>query len=112
MKREITYEWRVRELMARHHYRTSKDLVEPLRERGITLSPVQIWRIVDQNPERISFQVLVALADIFSVDVGELVTYTAANARAARRKTAVGADDVPDLRSYRPIRARITTEDD
>lgn len=57
MKREISYEWRVRELMARHHYRTSKDLVEPLRERGITLSPVQIWRIVDQNPERISFQV-------------------------------------------------------
>ncbi len=111
MKRDITYEWRVRELMARHHFRSSKDLVEPLRERGITLSPVQIWRIVDQKPERIAFQVLVALADIFGVDVGELVTYTATDARTARRR-AVAGDELPDIRSYRPVRARITSEDD
>ncbi|MFJ3395377.1 helix-turn-helix domain-containing protein [Leifsonia aquatica] len=109
MKREITYQWRVRELMARNHYRSSKELVEPLRERGITLSPVQIWRIVDQNPERISFQVLVALADIFNADVSELVTYTTRNAQTVRR---IAAGELTDLRSYRPVRARIIDDDE
>jgi hypothetical protein len=109
MKREINYQWRVRELMARNHYRSSKELVEPLRERGITLSSVQIWRIVDHNPERISFQVLVALADIFNADVSELVTYTASNAQTVRRKA---AGELTDLRSYRPVPARIIDDDE
>jgi hypothetical protein len=40
--------------------RSSTDLVEPLRERGITLSSSQVYRIVAQDPERISFKVLAA----------------------------------------------------
>jgi DNA-binding Xre family transcriptional regulator len=112
MKRDITYHWHVRELMARNHYRSSKDLIEPLRERGITLSTVQVWRIIDQNPERIAFQVLVALADIFGVGVGELVTYTAADTRTTRRKATGTKDDVLNIRDYRPVRARIITEND
>ena len=53
MKREIEYRWRVREFMARHGIRNTRELVGPLRERGITLSESQIYRLVSQNPERI-----------------------------------------------------------
>ena len=44
----------------------------PLRERGITLSESQIYRIVGQEPDRISFKVLVALCDIFGIEAGEI----------------------------------------
>ncbi len=76
MTREVHYKWHVRELMARMGMRNSRDLVEPLRERGITLSESQIYRIVAQEPERIAFTVLGALADIFRAEVNELVTFT------------------------------------
>ncbi|GAA1496347.1 helix-turn-helix domain-containing protein [Paeniglutamicibacter kerguelensis] len=108
MRRQVDYQWRVRELMARSGMRNSRDLVEPLRERGITLSESQIYRLVAQEPERIAFKVLVALADIFRVEVNELVTYSATDTRALRPKKAVGsASEVPLAEAYRPIRARI-----
>lgn len=112
MRRHVEHQWHVRELMARMGMRNSRDLVEPLRERGITLSESQIYRIVAQDPERIAFKVLVALADIFRVDVGELVTYTATDTAAQRPKKVVGsADEVPLAEAYRPVRARIHRPD-
>ena len=85
-------------------------LTELLRQRGITLSPTQVWRLVTKDPERISFAVLGALCDILGVQVNELIVYTASDARTVRRKAAGGAD-LPDLRDYRPVRARIVTDD-
>jgi hypothetical protein len=41
MRREIHYHWRIREHMARAGMKNSRDLVGPLRERGITLSESQ-----------------------------------------------------------------------
>ena len=81
MRREIQYHWRVREHMARVGMRNSRDLVGPLRERGITLSESQIYRLVAQEPERIAFKVLVALCDVFGVEAGDLMTYTATDSR-------------------------------
>jgi DNA-binding Xre family transcriptional regulator len=108
MRRQVEYQWRVRELMARSGMRNSRDLVEPLRERGITLSESQIYRLEAQEPERIAFKVLVALADVFRVEVNELVTYTAADIRTQRPKRVVGSvAEVPLMEAYRPIRARI-----
>jgi DNA-binding Xre family transcriptional regulator len=109
MIRQIEYQWHVRELMARMGMRNSRDLVEPLRERGITLSESQIYRIVAQDPERIAFAVLAALADIFRVEVGDLVSYTATDIRAQRpKKAAAGsAAEVPLMEAYRPVRARV-----
>lgn len=108
MRRQVEYQWRVRELMARHGMRNSRDLVEPLRERGITLSESQIYRLVSQEPERIAFKVLVALADIFRVEVNELLTYTATDTRAQRPNRIVGnGAQVPLREAYRPIRARL-----
>lgn len=112
MKREIQYHWRVRELMARAGMKNSRDLVGPLRERGITLSESQIYRIVGQEPDRIAFKVLVALCDIFGVEAGDLITYTATDVRRSRPKAANSPTDVPLLNAYRPVRARIVTDDD
>ena len=92
MKRQIEYQRRVRELMARHGMRNGRDLVGPLRERGITLSESQIYRLVGQDPERIAFKVLTALCNVFSVQANELITYTAVNARSTVRDRAVGED--------------------
>jgi DNA-binding Xre family transcriptional regulator len=110
MTREITYEWKVREFMARSHIYNSKELTELLRQRGITLSPTQVWRLVTKDPERISFAVLGALCDILGVQVNELIVFTASDARTMRRKTA-GGTELPGLRDYRPVRARIVTDD-
>jgi DNA-binding Xre family transcriptional regulator len=111
MRREIQYHWRVREHMARAGMRNSRDLVGPLRERGITLSESQIYRIVGQEPERIAFKVLVALCDIFGVEAGDLITYTATDTRQSRSKVANSAADVPLLNAYRPVKARIVSDD-
>lgn len=113
MKREIDYQFRVRELMARAGMRNSRDLVEPLRDRGITLSESQIYRLVAQDPDRIAFRVLVSLCDIFGVEVNELLTYTGTDVKTQRRPAAVGeGTEVPLLEAYRPVRARITRPDD
>ena len=109
MRREIEYQWRIRELMARQHITSSTQLVEPLRERGITLSASQVYRLVAQDPERIAFKVLVALCDILHCEVNDLVTFTAADARTIRQKRV--DPGVPDLRNYRPVRARVTRDD-
>ena len=114
MKREIHYQWRVRELMARAGMRTSRELVQPLRDRGVTLSPSQVYRIVGKDPERISLQVLVALCDIFNVEANDILTYTSTAIRGTARKVAGSAAEVPLLEAYRPVRARIIddSEDD
>lgn len=112
MRREIEYQWRVREMMARQRIKSSTELVQPLRDRGITLSASQVYRLVGQEPERIAFKVLVALCDILHCELGELLTYTATDARTTRRTGTADTPDIPDLRHYRPIRARITDTDD
>jgi DNA-binding Xre family transcriptional regulator len=112
MRREIQYHWRVREFMARAGMKNSRDLVGPLRERGITLSESQIYRIVGQEPERISFKVLVALCDIFGIEAGDLITYTATDTRQSRSKAVNSPADVPLLNAYRPVKARIISRDD
>jgi DNA-binding Xre family transcriptional regulator len=111
-RREIDYSWRVREIMARRGVHTAKELAALLHDRGITLTANAIWRIVTQEPERISFKVLVALCDALDVTPNDLITYTATDTKTIRhhRKTATG--DVPDMRNYRPVRARIVDDDD
>lgn len=113
MKRDIEYQWRVRELMARNGFRNTRELIVPLRERGITLSESQIYRMVAQSPERISFQLLAALCDIFNVEANELFTFTAVDARTKRQKLAAasGENVVRFADAYKPVRARIVDEE-
>jgi len=109
-RREIEYTWRVREIMARRRIFTATDLAPLLHERGITLTPNAIWRIVSQDPERISFKMLVALCDALDVTPNDLITYTAIDAKTIRQRKAAG-DQLPDLRDYRPVRARIIDDE-
>lgn len=59
--------------MAEHGMWHTTDLVQPLRDRGIELSTVQIYRLVARDPVRLNLHVLAALCDIFSCDAGRLI---------------------------------------
>lgn len=106
MKRKVSYQWRLRELMADLGMFTTTDLVPLLQDRGITLSPSQVHRLVTGTPERLSLQVLAALCDVLSAEPGDLIVTAAENAGV--RRTASG--DVPapvSTAGLRPRRARI-----
>jgi DNA-binding Xre family transcriptional regulator len=91
MKRQVSYRWRLREMMAAHGVFTATELVPLLHEHGIDLSASQVHRLVAGTPERLSLPVLAALCDILEVTPADLVVTTAANV--APRKA--GAGDVP-----------------
>ena len=50
MRREIHYHWRVREHMARAGMKNSRDLVGPLRARGITYRSRRSTASSGKNP--------------------------------------------------------------
>lgn len=112
-RREIEYTWHLPELMARRHIRKAKDLAPLLQERGITLTVNAIWRIVNQEPERVSLKVLAALCDVLDVTPNDLITFTAHDTATIRTKRRAGsrAEGIPDIRDHRPVRARIIDDD-
>ncbi len=109
MKRQVSYRWRLREVMAAAGMFAAADLEPLLHDRGIQLSSVQVWRLVTQTPERLSLPVLAALCDIFECTPAELIATRAENA--VPRKAAAGEANVADLATtIRPKRARIRPE--
>ncbi len=104
MKREVSYQWRLREVMAAHGMFTVTELVPELHDRGIDLSASQIHRLASGTPERLSLPVLAALCDIFACTPAELIATRAQDVRA--RKTATD-DGVVNLNARRPKRARL-----
>ena len=110
-KRKVSYQWRLREVMAAAGLFSASDLEPLLAERGITLSSVQVWRLVTQVPERLSLPVLAALCDILDVTPAQLIATRAENVPARRRAASGGTDDqVADLSGLRPARARLRPE--
>ncbi|MFJ1550858.1 helix-turn-helix domain-containing protein [Streptomyces sp. NPDC088246] len=110
MKRQVSYQWRLREVMATRGIFVASDLSPLLADRGIELSSVQVWRLVTQTPERLSLPVLAALCDILDVTPAELIAAKAENV-APRRTAASGSADVVDLAAtVRPKRARVRPE--
>lgn len=108
MKRQVSYQWRLREVMATHGMFAATDLEPHLHDRGINLSSVQVWRLVTQTPERLSLPVLAALCDIFECTPAELIATKAENATG---KTAAGGNTtVAEMAARRPKRARIRPE--
>lgn len=109
-KRQVSYQWRLREVMATHGMFAATDLAPKLAERGITLSAVQVWRLVTQTPERLSLPVLAALCDIFDCPPGQLIA-TRAEDVAPRKAAASAGGNVVDLATtMRPKRARIVPD--
>jgi DNA-binding Xre family transcriptional regulator len=104
---EVSYQWRLREVMATHGMFTITDPVPLLVDRGITLSVSQVHRLATGTPERLSLPVLAALCDIFTCTPAELIATKAANA--AVRKTATD-DGAVNLNARRPTRAHLRPE--
>ena len=111
MKRQVEYTWRLSELMAARGLHNTTDLIPLLAERGIILSRPQVYRIVNQKPERVALQVIAAICDIFSCGPEDLITVTAADVRARKTGTANSPNVVDLTRTVRPRRARIIDDD-
>ncbi|MBV9651367.1 MAG: helix-turn-helix transcriptional regulator [Pseudonocardiales bacterium] len=114
MQRDVDYQWRLSELMARRGLHNSTDLAPLLRERGINLSPSQVYRVVTQRPERVSLKLLAALCDIFDCGIEDLITVTATDAKKTRRAagdTGSAQPNVVSMNQLRPLRARITRDE-
>lgn len=107
MKRDVSYQWRLREVMAAHGMFTISELVPLLADREINLSVSQVHRLATGTPERLSLPVLAALCDIFNCTPADLIATKAQNA--AVRKTAAD-DGVVNLKARRPKRARLRAE--
>ena len=106
-KRQVSYQWRLRNVMAEHGMFTTTGLVPQLADRGITLSASQVHRLVTGTPERLSLPVLAALCDILEVTPAELIVTRAQNA-AARKAAAAGGGPAPaGTGGARPRRARL-----
>lgn len=108
-KRQVSYQWRLRNVMAEHGMFATTELVPRLAERGITLSASQVHRLVTGTPERLSLPVLAALCDILEVSPAELIATRAQNA--PPRAAAAGGPAAAEAASAaRPRRARLRPE--
>jgi DNA-binding Xre family transcriptional regulator len=113
MTRKLEYRWRLREVMAQRGLWATTDLAPLLVERGIELSPAQVYRLVAQRPERLSLATLAAICDALECTPNDLIEMTEADATPAlpRRRAAAGAAAPPSSTSpVRPRRARIVPD--
>lgn len=108
MVRKINFRWNLRQLMAAHELWKTTDLIPLLAERGVSLSPAQVYRLVADKPDRLSMKTLTALCDILACTPADLIDpYVEASGRLAS-----GESNVIDVRpDYRPERARIVDDE-
>ena len=59
--------------MAAHDMWKTTDLLPLLKERGVDLSTVQVYRLVTDKPERLSMKILTALCDILDCTPADLI---------------------------------------
>ena len=116
MKRQVSYTWRLAELMAARGMHNSTELIPLLVERGIQLSRPQVYRVVHQRPERVSLQMIAALCDILSCGVDDLLTVTATDVRRRKASSSSPTAPAPNVvelnKAVRPRRARVLSDDD
>ncbi len=107
-RRVVSYQWRLREVMAQHGMYATTELVPLLAERGITLSASQVHRLVTSLPERLNLSVLAALCDIFDADPSDLILTEATNAGVRQVAAGDRPAPAPAPKDVRPIRAQVT----
>jgi DNA-binding Xre family transcriptional regulator len=111
-KRQVSYRWRLRDVMAEHAMFATTELVPLLTARGVCLSPSQVHRLVTGTPERLSLPVFAALCDIFTTDPSELITTQAVTVGLRKKVTASGESLSPaTLAALGSKRARIIDPD-
>ncbi|WP_327031729.1 helix-turn-helix transcriptional regulator [Micromonospora ureilytica] len=115
MTARLDYRWRLREVMANCGMFSTTDLRPLLAERGIDLSPSQVYRLVVEKPERLSLRTLMALLDILGCQMTDLIEPVAARG-ATRVRRAAGATGHADtageagVGDLRPRRARVVPD--
>ena len=104
MTESFDYEWRLRMLLAERGIWNHNELIPLLAERGVSLSGVQVWRLVTGKPERLSLHVLVVLCRILDCTPNDLIRpiELSGQARLERRSAAQAG-----AQSIFPKRARI-----
>lgn len=108
MVRKLSFNWNLRQLMAAHDLWKTTDLIPLLAERGVSLSPAQIYRLVGDKPDRLSMETLAALCDILSCTPSDLID---PYVESSGRRLAAGESNVVDVRpDYRPERAQIVDD--
>jgi DNA-binding Xre family transcriptional regulator len=95
--KKMGYRWHLRQLMAAREMFATSDLVPLLAERGVILSREQVFRLVTQDPQRLSLDTLAALCDILDVGVGELIEPVVVNG-SIRKRAAAGSGAPPAVR--------------
>jgi DNA-binding Xre family transcriptional regulator len=103
-KRIADYRWNLRQVMASHNLWKTTQLAPLLAERGVNLSPAQIYRLVTEQPERLSLRTLAALCDIFDCTPNDLID---TSVETAPRKTVINAGPIDLTGMKRPVRAQI-----
>lgn len=107
MTAKLDYRWHLRQVMATRGMFATTDLRPLLAERGINLSPSQIYRLVVERPERLSLNLLVALIDILGCRMDELIEPVAAAQGRAKRVSGGSEPHEVGLGALRPKRARV-----
>lgn len=103
----VSYRWHLRQLMADAGLFSTTDLMPLLAERGISLSPAQVYRLVVQTPERLNLKALVALCDILSCTPSDLIEPTVEPTR--KRAQDAAASGTREAKAVTPRRALITS---
>ncbi|MGV4926573.1 helix-turn-helix transcriptional regulator [Streptomyces sp. BHT-5-2] len=73
MAAKLDYHWHLRKVMADRGMFSTTDLIPPLKERGISLSSSQVYRLVVERPEHLSLKILMALLDILDCTMDDLI---------------------------------------
>ena len=97
MAARLDYRWHLRQVMARRGMFATTDLIGPLAQREIRLSPSQVYRLVVERPERLSLKILMALLDILDCEMGDLIEPV--TAAAPRPRHAATIERIRDARS-------------
>ncbi|MEV1002388.1 helix-turn-helix transcriptional regulator [Nonomuraea sp. NPDC050202] len=108
MTRRLNFHWRLRQIMAAHEIWKTTDLIPLLRERGVSLSPAQVYRLVANKPERLSLRTLIALCDIFDCTPANLIE---PYAETTAHKMTGDQSAVTLTHGIRPERARVLDDE-
>ncbi|MFH8642529.1 MULTISPECIES: helix-turn-helix domain-containing protein [Streptomyces] len=73
MMKQMGFRWNLRRLMAARDMFQTTDLVPKLAEYGIHLSREQVYRLVTQEPQRLSMDTLAALCGILQCTPADLI---------------------------------------
>jgi DNA-binding Xre family transcriptional regulator len=97
--------WLLRDRLEEKCIHSSAELVPLLAERGVHLERTQCFRLVTQEPQRITTDILAALCDILSCTPNDLIKVVQVNKQERKR---VGEIESASLdKRVRPLRTKI-----